>query len=93
MSIYKDKKRNTWYFRVYVEDKNGLKRYKEKIFYKKLSSWKKAVIAIPLSVVITYILMNVVYKNLFFIITEALAAIPSLDIVKENIEKTSLINK
>lgn len=28
MSIYKDKKRNTWYFRVYVEDKNGVKKQK-----------------------------------------------------------------
>lgn len=28
MSIYKDSKRNTWYFRVYVEDNNGIKKQK-----------------------------------------------------------------
>ena len=28
MAVNKDKKRNTWYFRVYVEDKNGIKKQK-----------------------------------------------------------------
>lgn len=28
MAIYKDKKRNSWYFRVYIEDKNGSKKQK-----------------------------------------------------------------
>ena len=26
MAIYKDKKRGTWYFRIYVEDKYGMKK-------------------------------------------------------------------
>lgn len=78
---------------TYEEDKTGyLKRYKEKVFYKKLTNWKKAIIAIPLSIVISYILMNGVYKNLFFVITDLLSSITSLDIVKENIEKSPLVN-
>ena len=28
MSVYKDKKRGTWYFRVYIEDKYGIKKQK-----------------------------------------------------------------
>ena len=28
MSVYKDLKRGTWYFRVYIEDKYGIKKQK-----------------------------------------------------------------
>ena len=40
--IYKDKKRNTWYFRVYVEDKYGNKKQKERSGFKTKNDAKNA---------------------------------------------------
>ena len=40
MPVYKDNKRNTWYFRVYVIDPNGHKKQKEKSGFKTKSEAK-----------------------------------------------------
>ncbi len=42
MAIYKDKKRNTWYFRIYVVEKNGIKKQKTRSGFKTKSEAKKA---------------------------------------------------
>lgn len=38
MAIYKDVKRNTWYFRIYVEDKSGIKKQKTRSGFKTKSA-------------------------------------------------------
>ena len=42
MSIYKDTKRNTWYFRTYVEDKNGIRKQKTRSGFKTKNQAKYA---------------------------------------------------
>lgn len=42
MAIYKDKKRNTWYFRVYIEEENGKKKQRERNGFKTKSEAKLA---------------------------------------------------
>lgn len=42
MAIYKDKKRNTWYFRIYVIDEKGIKKQKERSGFKTKGEAKEA---------------------------------------------------
>ena len=42
MAIYKDKKRNTWFFRVYVNDNKGNRKQKERSGFKTKSEAKIA---------------------------------------------------
>lgn len=42
MAIYKDTKNNSWYFRVYLEDKNGIKKQKARFGFKSKSLAKIA---------------------------------------------------
>lgn len=42
MSVKKDEKRNTWYFRVYVTDKDGNRRQKERSGFKTKAECKQA---------------------------------------------------
>ena len=42
MAVYKDVKRNTWYFRIYVDDKTGIRKQKTRSGFKTKISAKHA---------------------------------------------------
>ena len=65
--IYKDKKRNTWYFRVYVEDKYGNKKQKERSGFKTKNDAKNAEIQFVKDAISAKCnKMNMEYLQVFF---------------------------
>lgn len=64
MAVYKDKKRNTWYFRIYVDDKNGQRKQKTRSGFKSKTDAKLAESEFLLNYNVSYddILFSDLYK-------------------------------